>query len=323
MDKKNKQSLKLRMVFMGTSDLSETILAKLIKEEFNLVGVFTKPDMKVGRKQEIEKPAVKILAEEHKIEIFQPIKFNAEAIETLKNLKPDIVIVAAYGKILPKAALEIPGFGCINVHVSLLPKYRGPSPVQNAILQGEKETGVTIMLMDQGVDTGDILAQEKMKIDEKDTTGTLMPKLADLGAQLLVKIMPDLIERGLEPVAQNSSEASMCQLIEREDGRVYWNNDAQAIYNQYRALTSWPGIFTNWKNGNEIIRLKLVSISYQKKSPQVKHAEGEVFEIADDIGVQTQEGIIIIKEIQKEGKSVMPVKTFINGYPNFLGSVLY
>src|SRR6266702_4015926 len=174
--KMNTKNIKLRVVFMGTSELSQTILQALIDSEYNLVGVFTKPDTKVGRKQEIVSPLVKQLAEKNNIPVFQPVKFKDEAIEALKTLKPDLVIVAAYGKIIPKAALEIPGFGCINVHVSLLPKYRGPSPVQNALLSGEKETGVTIMLMDQGVDTGDILAQEKIAIAQDDNTEILMEK---------------------------------------------------------------------------------------------------------------------------------------------------
>ncbi|EKD46893.1 MAG: hypothetical protein ACD_67C00025G0003, partial [uncultured bacterium] len=317
-----RSTIKLRIVFMGTSNLSETVLGALIENEYNLVGVFTKPDQKIGRKQEVTEPLVKKMALEHKIPVFQPLKFNNEAVEDLKKLKPDLVIVAAYGKIIPKAALEIPGFGCINVHVSLLPKYRGPSPIQNALLAGEKETGVTIMLMDQGVDTGDILAQKTAPIKPNDNTEVLMKKLAELGAKLLLETIPLWIEGKIEKIEQDHSKATNCQLIEREDGKIYWIDTAEDIYNRYRALTPWPGVFTYWKNDSSIIRLKLVSIEIQKINPIEKHVEGEVFEIGESIGVQTAEGIIILKEIQKEGKKSTDIKAFLNGHKNFIGSVL-
>ena len=316
------KKIKLRIVFMGTSDLSEVILSSLIKDEYNIVGVFTKPDTKVGRKQELIQPLVKKLAAEKKIPVFQPTKFNIEATEQLKELKPDLVIVAAYGKIIPKAALEIPGFGFINVHVSLLPKYRGPSPIQNALLSGEKETGVTIMLMDEGVDTGDILVQEKTIINPNDTTESLMKKMSLEGSELLIKSIPLLIEGKLERKKQDDSAATLCQLIERSDGKIYWTDSAENIYNRYRALTPWPGIFTFWKNNSELVRLKLISIGLQKINPLEKHTVGEVFEIASDIGIQTEDGIIILKEIQVEGKKTVGIKSFLNGYPSFLGSIL-
>jgi len=314
--------IKLRVVFMGTSDLSEAILEKLIENKYNIVGVFTKPDTKIGRKQELVSPLVKQLAEKNNIPVFQPLKFNAETTEKLKELKPDLVIVAAYGKIIPSAALEIPGFGCINVHVSLLPKYRGPSPIQNALLSGEKETGVTIMLMDQGVDTGDILAQEKVAIKQDDNTATLMKELSVVGADLLLKTISLWIEGKIQATPQDSNLASLCQLIEREDGRIFWTESAENIYNKYRALTPWPGIFTYWKNNSEIVRLKLIKIGLQKINPMEKHQTGEVFQLGEDIGIQTEDGIIIFKEIQREGKKTVTIKEFINGYPNFIGSIL-
>jgi len=241
----NSQS-KLSLVFMGTSELSEVILESLLKK-YNVIGVFTKPDTKIGREHEDSSPLVKKLAESHKIPVFQPIKFNDEAVENLKKLNPDIVIVAAYGKIIPQAALDIPKLGFINVHVSLLPKYRGPSPIQNALINGETETGVTVMLMDKGVDTGDILAQEKLPINPEDTTGTLMEKFSLAGANLLLKTIPLWANGKIKPQPQNHSLSTFCQLIEREDGHIYWTSDVQSIYNLYRALTPWPGIFSYWK----------------------------------------------------------------------------
>jgi methionyl-tRNA formyltransferase len=316
------KKIKLRVVFMGTSELSEVIFKSLLENEYNIVAAFTKPDKKIGRKQEISIPNVKKLAQEHKIPVFQPAKFNLEATQNLKDLKPDLVIVAAYGKIIPKDALEIPGFGFINVHVSILPKYRGPSPVQNALLSGEKETGVTIMLMDQGVDTGDILSQNKIAIEQDDNTEVLMNKLAKLGADLLIETVPLWIEGKVQRKAQNHSQATLCQLIEREDGRLFWTDSAETIYNKYRALTPWPGIYTYWKTENKITRLKLLSIELQKINPVEKHQEGQVFEIGNDIGVQANIGVIILKEIQKEGKTAMSAKDFVNGHKDFIGSIL-
>lgn len=320
----SKQQTKPRVVFMGTADLSEKILEALIKAEYELVGVFTKVDKKIGRKQELTSPKVKLLAEKHGLAVFQPDSLrNETAVKSLKELKPDLIVVAAYGKILPKSILEIPGFGCLNVHVSLLPKYRGPSPVQNVLLNGETETGTTIMLMDEGVDTGDILTQEKLTIQPTDTTESLMNKLADQGARLLVETVPLWIERKIEPVKQDQTQATLCQLIEREDGHIFWDEDAQTIYNKYRALTPWPGIFAYWKNGSANVRLKLISIKLQKRTVFQKKTNGEIFEIGTDIGVQTSEGIILIKELQKEGKKAADIASFVNGHPKFIGSVLF
>jgi methionyl-tRNA formyltransferase len=320
----DKKRIKLRVVFMGTSDLSEKILEALLINEYNLVGVFTKVDKKTGRKQELTSPKVKLLAEKHSLPIFQPATFkDPEAIKQLRDLKPDLLVVAAYGKILPKAVLEIPGFGCLNVHVSLLPKYRGPSPIQNALLSGETETGTSIMLMDEGVDTGDILAQRKLAIRPTDTTASLMLKLAEQGAELLLETLPGWIERKIKPTKQDHFHASLCQLIEREDGHILWVKEAQSIYNRYRALTPWPGIFTYWKNEASTVRLKLISIELQKENPQQARPCGEVFEIGSDIGVQTVKGVILLKELQQEGKKTTDIRSFINGHPKFIGSILF
>jgi len=319
-----KNKIKLRVVFMGTSELSEKILAALIDNDYNIVGVFTKTDKKIGRKQELTSPAVKLLAEKHAIPIFQPQTFrHPQATDQLRELKPDLIVVAAYGKILPKAVLEIPGFGCINVHVSLLPKYRGPSPIQNALLCGETETGTTIMLMDENVDTGDILTQRKLAINATDTTESLMKKLAEQGATLLLETLPNLIERKIKPTKQDHFHATLCQLIERDDGHILWIEDAASIYNKYRALTPWPGIFTYWKNGSITVRLKLIAIEIQKRNPEQLRACGEVFEIGCDIGVQTTKGVILIKQLQKEGKNATDITSFINGHPKFVGSILF
>lgn len=314
--------IKIKTIFMGTSDFAATILESLIDESYNIIGVYTKPDKPVGRSQNVLPSAVKDLATKKELPVFQPPKFNDEAINELKKLAPDLIIVAAYGKILPKSVLKIPGFGCVNVHTSLLPKFRGPSPVQNALLCGEEETGATIMLMDEGMDTGDMLAQQSVAIEPNDTYPALMEKLAHLSKELLIKTVPLWVERKIEPLPQVSENATLCQMIDREDGRIYWEEDAQEIYNKFRALYPWPGIFTFMRQTDHLTRVKLLSIRIQKHDPLEKHPQGEVFLIGEDVGVQTSSGVILLDEIQIEGKKPAKIKDFINGYPSFIGSKL-
>lgn len=307
---------------MGTSLMAEKILSALIEESYNIVAVYTKLDKKTGRKMELGENHVKSIALQEKIPVFQPEKFDDEAVSQLKQLNPDLIIVVAYGKILPKEALEIPGLGCINVHGSLLPKLRGPSPIQNALLAGEKETGITIMLMDERVDTGNILSQEKIKIEDLDTFQTLYQKLISPATRLLLETIPLWVERKIEPKKQNGKEATLCQLIEREDGHIFWNEEAEIIYNKFRAFYPWPGIFSFWKNNDTLLRIKFNEIDIQKQDPQTKHEPGEIFQLGDKIGIQTFKGILIPEKIQLEGKKELPIKEFINGYPDFIGSVL-
>lgn len=319
---KEKKPIKLRIVFMGTPSFAEKILLSLLEEKYNILAVFTQPDKKSGRKGESVTSPVKVLAEKNKIPVIQPEKFDEQTISSLKELKPDLIVVAAYGKILPEKALEIPGFGSINVHASLLPKFRGASPIQNAILSGETETGITTMLMDKGMDTGDILLQEKISIDPNDTTPILMEKLKNKGAETLLKTIPLWIEKKISPIKQDSSKATLCQLIERSDGKIIWDNEAQDIYNRYRAFYPWPGIFSFWDENGLTKRIKLNKISLQKTNPQSQHRLGEIFQIGEEIGVQTGSGVIILNQIQLEGKDSVPAKDFANGYPNFIGSII-
>ncbi|MEI8096510.1 MAG: methionyl-tRNA formyltransferase [Candidatus Moraniibacteriota bacterium] len=316
------KDLKLRTIFMGTPEFAADILSSLVEQKYNIVAVVTKRDKPVGRKQEAIESAVKKKALEYKIPLLQPVKIDEETIEGIKNLEPDLIIVAAYGKILPKEILSIPGFGCINVHASLLPKLRGSSPIQNALLSGATETGITIMLMDEGMDTGDILAQTKIDIAPEDTKESLSERLTKTGQQLLIETLPRWIERTLISKPQNHEEATLCQLIEREDGHIMWTDRAESIYNRFRALSPWPGIFTFWKKEAGPIRLKLHRISYQKQSPQTTHSLGQVFEMGEKIGVQTREGVIFLEEIQLEGKTQLPITEFLRGNPDIIGSLL-
>ncbi len=308
---------------MGTSRLAEVVLESLLKEKYNVAAVFTQPDKKAGREKKLKISPVKKLSKKHKIALFQPERLDNAVIGMIKKLKPDLIIVAAYGKILPKEILEIPGFGSLNVHASLLPKFRGPSPVQNALMAGEKETGATIMLMDEGVDTGDILSQKAVKISAKDTRPVLSLKLARLGSTLLLKTIPLWIEGKIKRKKQDEARAILCQLIERNDGRIFWDEKAEIIYNKYRALSPWPGIFCFWENNDFLKRIKLLKISFRKdNSSKNQRRPGEVFRLKSKIAIQAVEGIIIIELIQLEGKKPLSAKEFINGYPDFIGSVL-
>lgn len=307
---------------MGTSSLAEVVLESLLEEKYNIAAVFTQSDKKAGRKKELKTSPVKSLAKKHRIPLFQPEKFNKNIISAIKKIKPDLIIVAAYGKILPKEILEIPGFGSINVHASLLPRFRGPSPIQNALLTGEKETGVTIMLMDEGIDTGDILTWKKIEISADDTLKTLSFKLSESGAGLLLKTILLWIEGKIERKKQEEARATLCQLIERDDGRIFWDEKAEIIYNKYRALSPWPGTFCFWENGDSLERVKFHKVSLQRKDPETEYRLGEVFQSEDEVGVKTSEGIIMLNKIQLEGKKPLLIKEFINGYPDFIGSVL-
>ena len=230
------------VVFMGTPAFAATALAALIGESYNIVGVVTQPDRKVGRKQELTASMVKTLALEHKLPVFQPEKLDAAAIKTLADWKPDVIVVAAYGRILPKAVLELPGFGCINIHASLLPRWRGASPVANALVAGDTETGITLMELNEGMDTGDIIVQEKIAIGPDERAPELLERLGQLGAKLLVKTLPLWITRSITAQPQSEDGVTMCQLIEREDGRIFWNENAEDIYNHFSIYGRWSDL---------------------------------------------------------------------------------
>ncbi|MDD5083373.1 MAG: methionyl-tRNA formyltransferase [Candidatus Moranbacteria bacterium] len=321
--KTNSEAPKIRVVFMGTPAFAQSILASLIDRRYNIVAAYTRPDKAIGRKQEIQESPVKQLAGKHAIPVEQPERFDEETLRKLKEYKPDMIVVVAYGKILPLSVLKIPGFGCINIHPSLLPKFRGPSPIQNALISGEETTGTTIMLMDEGVDSGDIIAQKVVAIDADERYPELAETLANESAALLLETLPAWIERRITSQSQDASQATLCQLIEREDGHILWNTDAVTIYNAYRALYPWPGMYSIWhREDGQRLRIKLIRIACQKQSPQTTHRLGEVFELGEKIGVQTSSGVILLEEVHLEGKTVAPIKEFVKGYPQFIGSVL-
>lgn len=312
MGKKN-----FKIIFFGTPSFAAVILDSLLKNKFNIAAVFTQPDKKIGRGQKITFSSVKDLAIKNKIKIFQPesLKDNGVVGEIKKN-NPDLIIVAAYGKILPKAVLEIPRFGSVNVHASLLPKYRGASPVQSAILADERETGITLMLMNEKMDEGNILAQEKIEIGENDTAKNLLEKLGKLGAKMMVKLIPEWISKKINPSPQDGKEATYCGIIKRKDGKIDWNEPAEKIYRKYRAYQPWPGIYTFYEKNHRPFRLKLTDI-LPGREINTGEKPGKIVEYNQGIAIQTGKGLIILREVQPEGKKTMNIKEFIRGNSPF------
>lgn len=315
----------IRTIFMGTSPFAASILAGLADHRYNIVAVYTQPDKPIGRKQETKPSAVKVLAQEKlsQTPIEQPARWDAETVQHFKEYQPDLVVVAAYGKILPATVLDIPGFNCINVHASLLPRWRGASPIQNALLAGDTETGITLIRMEASVDTGPIIAVRTLPIEKNETTGTLSVKLAELGTGLLLETIPRWVENGIEAIPQDEKHITLCQLIEREDGRIFWNEDAETLERKMRALSPWPGLFTFWKQPDgTVLRIKFLDIAIKRTSPEIPHKLGEVFEIGETIGIQCGSGIVFPVIIQLEGKTPAAIGDFVSGYPGFVGSIL-
>ena len=236
----------LRIIFMGTAELSCASLAMLSGDErFKIIAVVTQPDKPKGRDLELTASPVKILAERLNLPVLQPLKARAENfIGELRELKPDLMVVVAYGQILPQAILDLPAYGCVNVHTSLLPKYRGAAPIQWAIADGEPETGVTIMRMDAGLDTGPMLAMRRSPISATDNSQILHDRLAHLGAELLRETIPDYISGKILPQSQPAEGSTYAAKIKKEDGRISWSQSAVQIWNRLRAFTPWPGAFT-------------------------------------------------------------------------------
>ena len=295
---------KTKTIFFGTQDFAATILQGLLDSDtISVEMVFTQPDRKTGRKQTVEESPVKKLAKKYNIPVEQP--------ESLKNyslpLTPySLGIVAQYGLILPKKIIDSFSKSMINVHGSLLPKYRGASPIQAALINGEKETGITIMVMDEKMDHGPILSQKEMRIDPDDTYTTLAFKMAAEGLILLLNTLPEWLSGNLKAQPQDESQATFTKLLTKEDGLVDFNKTNEEIYNQYRSLIPWPGVWCN-RNGK---RLKLLKITKSEKTLPV----GEALAENKHIFIGCGSGSIEILELQLEGKSAMDAPTFLNGY---------
>ncbi|MDD9270181.1 methionyl-tRNA formyltransferase [Paenibacillus sp. GCM10023248] len=308
----------MNIIFMGTPDFAVPSLRALLEEGYNVTTVVTQPDRPKGRKRVLTPPPVKVEAEKHGIPVLQPEKLRqADSVEVLRGLQPDLIVTAAYGQILPKAVLDLPAHGCINIHASLLPKYRGGAPIHHAVLRGESVTGVTIMYMATGLDTGDMISKVELPIEDTDTTGTLFEKLSIAGADLLKRTLPDLLAGRIQAVPQNEAEAIYSPNIRREDELIDWSRSAVEIWNQVRGLNPFPGAYTLW-NG-EVMKVWASANPRHTAEPRSRSfagspAPGTVLGSSEQgIEVMTGEGTLWLTEIQPAGKKAMPVSEFVRG----------
>ena len=306
---------------MGTPEFAIPTLEYLIRSPYRVVVVYTQPDKPAGRRQRLTSSPVKRLAMVHKIPVVQPKTLkSAEVLEELAGFRPELIVVAAFGYILPQRMLALPKFGCVSVHPSLLPRHRGPSPVVDTLLCGDSLTGVTITLMDAGVDSGPVLSQKEMNISPQDTTGSLTSRLGVVGAELLKETLPKWIGGELKPKSQYEREATYSRKITSKDSEIDWNHSAINLWWKVRAFNPWPGCYTWWKGK----RLKV-----HKCVPLGKGAKGEIGEVVDlpqlesvQVGVVTGEGVLGLCQVQLEGKRQMSIDEFLRGKKDFLGSIL-
>ncbi|MBE6747642.1 MAG: methionyl-tRNA formyltransferase [Ruminococcaceae bacterium] len=299
----------MKVVYMGTPDFAVKPLEALIENKFQVVGVFTQPDKPVGRKAVLTPPPVKVVATENNIPVFQPDSLkNGEGVKILQELKPDVVIVVAYGKILPKDFLEFAKYGCINIHGSILPKYRGAAPIQWSVLDGEEYAGVTSMQMNEGLDTGDILLVEKTKIDPDETSGDLYERLTVLGANVLLKTL-EAVENGtLKPIKQDDSMSSYAKMLDKSLSKIDWNLSAQMVHNKIRGLDPWPVALTVFEGKNlKLFRSRLLNEEYNKPAGSVYQNKEGIIVVCGD------KRAVLITEVQLEGKKRMSASDFSRG----------
>ncbi len=300
----------MKIVYMGTPDFAVGALEALIEAGHEIVAVVTQPDKPKGRGKEMQISDVKACALKHDLPVFQPVKIKEhDVVEYLKSLGADIFVVAAFGQILSQEVLDIPKYGCVNIHASLLPKYRGASPINQVLIEGDEYTGITVMKMNIGMDTGNILMQEQIKIEDEDTAGTLFDKLSILGAKVIVKALEEIEAGTITETVQDEEKATKCAKMSKELGHIDWNNDASYIARLVRALNPWPSCFTK-VNGKMLKIWKAKAIDTDNKG-----VAGTVAEVTKDgFKVNTGKGLLDIYELQIEGKRRMNVSDFLRGY---------
>lgn len=307
----------MKILFMGTPDFAANILKQLLDAGHDIIGVVTQPDKEKGRGKVLSLPPVKELALEYNLKVYQPVKVRETAfLEIVQALAPECIVVAAFGQILPKALLDMPPYGCINVHASLLPKYRGAAPIQYSIINGEKETGVTIMYMDVGVDTGDMILQEATPITNEETGGSLHEKLSNLGASLLLKALTQLEEGTAARIPQEASKATHVKMIDKDMGRIDFTTSAVQIERLIRGLNPWPSAYTYLDGKTLKLWQAEVKDTLDNTPENVEKSEhGEIVEVAKDYFiVKTGDGYLVVKELQLEGKKRLTCDAFLRGY---------
>lgn len=322
----------MRVVFMGTPDFAVGALEAIIKAGHEMAAVVTQPDKPKGRGKEVQMTPVKVCAQKHGIPVFQPVKIKEpEAVETLRGFGADIFVVAAFGQILSEEILEMPKYGCVNIHASLLPKYRGAGPIQWAIINGEKITGVTIMQMDKGLDTGDMLFKTKVEIAPDETADTLHDKLAAAGAGLIVEALAKIEAGDVTPEKQNDEESCYAKMLHKSMGKIDWNMEADKLDCLIRGLISWPGASTVYRGKTlkiwqeEVVSEEMSAVCMPPgqesadgngMTGQGDEAPGTVVRVDKDaFYVQTGRGVLKVLSVQPEGKKRMAVKDFLLGYP--------
>lgn len=344
---------KIKVIFLGTPEFAVPILKKLAQSEFKPVAVFCAPDKPVGRKQILTPPPVKVATQELGIPVFQPAN-KSELTKLVAEQKPDLIISAAYGIIIPKEVLDAPKYGCLNIHPSLLPKYRGASPIQAAILNGDTKTGVSIFKMDEGIDAGPIIAAEEIDLGEaasfslpathprpappaggtpafaqslppRPTTPELSKILSELGADLLLKILPDWLAGQIQAKPQDDSQAVYAPQIKKEDGQIDWQKSAAQIERQIRAFDPWPGSYSIYPLSEPIgrvegLKLKILSASVSEKN--FDQQPGEIFIEGNNVFVQTGNGSLQIEKLQLEGGKSQDTASFIRGHQDITGKIL-
>ena len=292
---------------MGTPQFAVPPLAALIKAGHEIAGVVTRIDKPAGRGRTVTAPPVKLFAVERGLAVFQPKRVrDPEFLDTLRRLEPEAIVVAAYGQILPAAVLHLPRYGCINIHASLLPAYRGAAPINWAIIRGEERTGITIMQMDEGMDTGAVLLQESIRIDPEDTAGTLTEKLSELGARLIAEALPGIVSGALKPVAQDNARATLAPLLKKEDGLIDWTLPAKDIHDRVRGFTPWPGAYTFLEG--TMVKLLKTGVAPGSLAAGVIAAKGNTLEVG------TGKDLIRLVTVQPAGKKPMAAGDFLRGH---------
>ena len=298
----------MRVLFMGTPDIATGCLQKLIDEKCDIAAVFSQPDKPVGRKQILTPPATKVVAQQNNIPVYQPKSMrDGEAYSILSKINPDVIVVVAYGKILPKEILDLPKFGCINGHASLLPKLRGASPIQWAIVTGEKKTGVSTMLMDEGMDTGDILEVVETGIGSDETAEELFDRLAVMSADLMISTLKKLQEGTVKPLKQNENEATYAPIIKKEMAHIDFTKTANEICNAVRGFYSWPCAYC-------FINGKRIKIIKAQKSSLTASECGIVITSDDKLIISCQDASVELVTVQPEGSKVMSAQVMLNGH---------
>lgn len=311
---------KIRTIFIGTPEFGIPALYSLINSDnFEVVGVITQPDKKIGRKQILTPPPIKTESLRYNIPVYQPEKIRDLQLNIFSDI--DLIVVVAYAQIIPKSILDLPKYGCINIHGSLLPKYRGAACIQAAILNGDQETGITIMKMDEGLDTGPIIHQEKINIKADETAGNIFDRLSIVGGKILPAILLGYIAGDLKPEAQDNSKSSYVGMLKKANGKIDWTKPAIELERFVRAMSPWPGAYALANLKSQMASLKILAVEHNILNLNL-HKPGTLFINDNKLCVQCGEGSLFIKQLQLEGKKALTDKEFLNGHQDLIGTIL-